>query len=165
MDACPNCDNLVAATNSTLSYCVTCNDYVLPYFKKAEKTKNYKERNTSKFSSLPSAKQNMKPVGKKMSKRLATYRAAPSDQQGTEPVCAKCGATQNLTKHHPYGRSGTTEDGRDAITVWIWLCTSFGNRCHDVVHENPDQALKDGWLQPEYRNLNTENYERKKPWL
>lgn len=164
MKSCPNCESkLTGLSQGILTLCEKCNEWVLPYEIKDPKKKNYRDRNIGKFSSLPKAKTRLKPVSKKLNIKLKGYAASTSDQTPNEIICAKCGSESNLTKHHPYGRSGFTEDGRPAIEVWFWLCTSFGNRCHDIVHENPNEAIEQGWLQPEYRNqILTEA--RIKPW-
>lgn len=155
---CPDCQTPVDAQNC----CPSCGP-VLPILGKAPKSLSYKERNVRQFSSLKTKTQ-LQPFSKKQRKKLQAYAASGSAQTDDEPKCAMCGATENLTKHHPYGRSGLTELGSTCITVWIWLCTGFGNRCHDVVHENPNEAMELGWLQPEYRGQKP-NGPRKKPWL
>lgn len=156
-----NCIECGAEVDSN-NNCPNCGS-VLPVFTKAPKSKNYKERNAGKFSSLQT-KTRIKPFSKKQRKKLQAYAASESAQNTDEPACAMCGCKENLTKHHPYGRSGLTELGEECITVWIWLCASFGNRCHDVVHENPNESIELGWLQPEYRGQKP-NGPRKKPWL
>lgn len=153
---CPDCKS-----ETSNNVCPNCGQ-VLPIIVKDPKSKNYKERNAGKFSSLKQTK-GLKPFSNKQRKKLSAYANSSSDQDCDEPTCAKCGCKENLTKHHPYGRSGQTEDGQDCITVWFWLCTSFGNRCHDWVHENPNEAMEQGWLQPEYRGQIC-NSPRKKPW-
>lgn len=180
-NACPDCKgfNLVKSElNSILSYCQDCEDHVIPIQLKDERSKNYKERNPRLFSSLNNSRasgignkekkekrprKSLNQFSKKQRRKNEAYRKSESDQIPKINACAKCGTTENLTRHHPYGRSGKTEDGRDCIEVWFYLCTSFGNRCHDWVHENPSIAMEQGWLQPEYRNqIRQPNHP--KPW-
>jgi hypothetical protein len=107
---------------------------------------------TKKAYQMPRGK--LKPVSRKQSNLLVSYRA--SGPMGAQEACCKCGANDHLTKHHPFGRSGTQDD-QPCIALWIWLCQA----CHDWVHTNSNEAYQAGWLQPKYRN---QTGDAPKPW-
>lgn len=160
MKACPYCKNEINKISiEPLSLCESCDEWVIPFEMKGPKKKNYRERNANRFSSLPESRTRLRPVSKKLNIKLKGYRASETDQTPKEEICVKCGTIQNLTKHHAYGRQGLTEDGRPAIEVWFWMCII----CHDWVHANANEAMKTGYLQPEYRNQIL-NGTRIKPW-
>lgn len=149
---CPNCNSILS--HAGLQVCSSCGFEVLPIQVKAPKSQNYKERNAGKSRTLSSRTQ-LKKVSAKQKKKLSAY-ASSSSLQGEAVECAKCGCCNTLEKHHPYGRSGST-DGQLNIELWVWLC----HGCHTWVHANANLAYEAGWLQPAYRGLAGEN---PKPW-
>lgn len=72
-----------------------------------------------------------------------------------EVFCVACGSTNHLEKHHYKGRSYPDE--------FIYLCGEYGCGKHKWIHSNENQALKQGWLWPEYRGLQS-NQDWPKPW-
>lgn len=147
---CIECGSIVDANNN----CPNCGP-VLPVFTKAPKSLNYKERNAGKFRTL-STKTGLKPFSKKQRKKLQAY--ANSESMQDCEGCVKCGTYSSLQKHHVYGRSAII-NGVQSIELWIWLC----HDCHEWVHANSNEAMKLGYLQPEYRNQKLIG-ERVMPW-
>jgi hypothetical protein len=161
MKSCPECESDLTdcVKQGILSLCSQCDDWVLPYEIKDPKKKNYRDRNAGKFSSLPKSTTRIKPVSRKLNIKLKGYAESKSSQEVNIDCCAKCNSPFNLTRHHVAGRSGFYHDGRPCIEVWVYLCLE----CHDAVHANGNQAMKEGWLQPEYRNQ-IQNGKRIEPW-
>jgi len=69
--------------------------------------------------------------------------------------CVACGATNHLERHHP--------KGRNYPDYFIYLCGEFGCGKHKWIHENENEAMKEGWLHPEYRGL-PKNEKQVIPW-
>ena len=117
--------------------------------KKPQKKPNYQER-----VRLGLQRGGLRPVSKKGQQRRATE--AKEHNKNTEASCHCCGATESLEKHHPHGRSKPD--------VFVYLCGPFGCRKHHWIHEHPNDAYKEGWLQPSYRGLK-DDPNHPKPWL
>lgn len=142
------------------------------YQHKPPKTKNYREKMLDKLksgdmSALSSfgkkKRKRLKPVSSKEIKRQNKYaKSKPLTGDVDIRECCYCGVidvAQVIEKHHPYGTGG------DNIYKWVYLCGSFGCGKHSEIHENPNKAFEEGWLQPEYRGLNPENFpNHPKPW-
>lgn len=70
--------------------------------------------------------------------------------------CVACGGTNHIEKHHYKGRSFPSE--------FIYLCGEFGCGKHKWIHSNENQAIKEGWLWPEYRGMPS-NTNQLIPWI
>lgn len=79
----------------------------------------------------------MKRVSTKQVAKLRTYAKIRIEKLNEDPMCQRCGAAATQT-HHRKGR-GIHLDEKE------WLMSICLN-CHTELHENPNQARKDGWI-------------------
>lgn len=104
-------------------------------------------RRSGPVSTKPRKK--IKPVSARNSARMERYRiwVRWALRIIRAIKCARCGAKRppdgTHDPHHPCGRA------KNNIFKVIPLCRA----CHDWVHEHPNDAMLEGWLQPEYRGL------------
>jgi hypothetical protein len=70
---------------------------------------------------------------------LKIYLKAKRRYLKEHPVCERCKTGLMVTLHHKRGRAGTLyHDARFFATLCV--------RCHNFVHEHPQQARLEGWL-------------------
>ncbi len=119
---------------------------------KPKKTLNYKEKVAAGL-----IKGGLKKFSKKgLERHKAEQLRHNKNIKDGEVFCVSCGSTNHLEKHHYKGRSYPDE--------FIYLCGEFGCGKHKWIHQNENQALKQGWLWQEYRGLPS-NPSQLIPWL
>jgi len=91
------------------------------------------------------ARQALRKVSRTHEQRWNRYRGWIKIAMHGLARCERCKKHKagDLQPHHTHGRSG------DNLFKVIPLCST----CHAWVHEFPNEAYAEGWLQPEYRNV------------
>ena len=100
----------------------------------------------------------LNPLSRKRQEKLKEYSKAFEDDAEIQ-YCACCGhkgTKESLSRHH--------YKGRKFITDYIYLCQGTGCRKHDLIHENPNKAMEEGWIWPEIRGLQP-NPNQLIPWI
>lgn len=69
--------------------------------------------------------------------------AAGQGRRGRAPLCERCGKRPAAQLHHMAGRAG---DKLIDSSTFAGLCFD----CHALVHENPEAAKAEGWLESRY---------------
>lgn len=91
----------------------------------------------------------LKPISKKRTGWLAAYREKKKSL-GSLQKCAVCGSAIQIgltgSWHHPMGRRTL-----EALLTIIPVCELT---CHRKIHAEPNWAMANGYLHPEYRKTN-----------
>lgn len=84
-------------------------------------------------------KTRLSPVSKKRQGKMAVYRKLRINFLSEMKVCWVCVRTKATDVHHKNGRHN---DRLNDTSFWLPVC----RRCHDWIHQHPQQARDNGWL-------------------
>lgn len=127
---------------------------------KPSKRLNYKERLKAGLvkpkprAAMKKASKPLRKVSKAKAPAHAAYAKWIAVALAATESCARCKKSGvGLEPHHPKGRGG------QYLFCVIGLC----HNCHEWTHANPNSAMAEGWLHPEYRGLKPDP-QHPKPW-
>lgn len=82
----------------------------------------------------------LKRVSKKLGAKLRQYRVLAVQFKKDNPTCQVCCVKFTSDVHHKAGR------GRNLLNVATWMPVC--RPCHDLIHQHPSFARKQGYLSP-----------------